>query len=47
MSRGLNEEEALATIVLGFIDPLAKALPIEYSIELKRLVKLDTSNSVA
>ncbi len=47
MSRGLSEDEALTTIVLGFIDPLAKALPLEYSIELKRLVKLDTSNSIA
>lgn len=46
MSRGLSEEEAMTTIVLGFIDPLAKALPLEYSIELKRLVKLDTTNSI-
>ncbi|EQD33784.1 SUF system FeS cluster assembly, SufBD [mine drainage metagenome] len=46
MSRGLSEEEAMTTIVLGFIDPLAKALPLEYSIELKRLIKLDTSNSI-
>ena len=47
MSRGLTEEEALTTVVLGFLDPLTKALPMEYSIELKRLVKLDTSGSVA
>lgn len=47
MSRGLTEEEALTTAVLGFLDPLTKALPMEYSIELKRLIKLDTSNSVA
>jgi Fe-S cluster assembly protein SufB len=46
MSRGLNEEDALATIVLGFIEPLVKVLPMEYSIELKRLIKLDTSGSV-
>lgn len=46
MSRGLSEEDAIATIVLGFIEPLAKVLPLEYSIELKRLIKLDTSNSV-
>lgn len=46
MSRGLSEEDALTTIVLGFLDPLAKALPMEYSIELKRLIKLDMSNSV-
>jgi hypothetical protein len=47
MTRGLSEEDALTTIVMGFIEPLAKALPLEYSIELKRLIKLDTSNSVA
>jgi Iron-regulated ABC transporter membrane component SufB len=42
----LSEEEAMTTIVLGFIDPLAKALPLEYSLELKRLIKLDTANSI-
>ncbi len=46
MSRGMSEEDAVATIVLGFIDSLAKVLPLEYSLELKRLIKLDTSNSV-
>ncbi len=46
MSRGMSEDDAIATIVLGFIDSLAKVLPMEYSIELKRLIKLDTSNSV-
>jgi Fe-S cluster assembly protein SufB len=46
MSRGMSEEEALTTIVLGFLDPLARALPLEYSLELRRLIKLDMSNSV-
>ncbi|MDE1870622.1 MAG: Fe-S cluster assembly protein SufB [Candidatus Micrarchaeota archaeon] len=46
MSRGLSEEEALTTVVLGFLDPLARALPLEYSLELRRLIKLDMSNSV-
>ncbi len=46
MSRGLTEDEAIATIVLGFIEDLAKVLPLEYSIELKRLIKLDTSGGV-
>jgi len=46
MSRGLSEEEAITLIVLGFIEPLVKVLPLEYSIELKRLIKLDTTNSV-
>ncbi|HVA82986.1 MAG TPA: SufD family Fe-S cluster assembly protein, partial [Candidatus Aquilonibacter sp.] len=46
MSRGLTEEEAIATIVLGFIKPLADVLPLEYSLELKRLINLDMTNSV-
>ncbi|MDE1856235.1 MAG: Fe-S cluster assembly protein SufB [Candidatus Micrarchaeota archaeon] len=46
MSRGLSEEEAIAMIVLGFIKPLADVLPLEYSLELKRLINLDMSNSV-
>ncbi len=46
MSRGMSEDEAIATIVLGFIEDLAKVLPLEYSIELKRLIKLDTSGGV-
>ncbi len=46
MSRGLSEEEAVTLIVLGFIEPLVKVLPLEYSLELKRLIKLDTTNSV-
>jgi Fe-S cluster assembly protein SufB len=46
MSRGMKEDDAIATIVLGFIDPLVKALPLEYSLELKRLIKLDTTNAV-
>jgi Fe-S cluster assembly scaffold protein SufB len=46
MSRGMTEDDAVATIVLGFIEDLAKVLPMEYSIELKRLIKLDTSGSV-
>ena len=47
MSRGLKEDDAIATAVLGFIEPLVKVLPLEYSLELKRLIKLDTSNSIA
>ncbi|MCL4383705.1 MAG: Fe-S cluster assembly protein SufB [Candidatus Marsarchaeota archaeon] len=47
MSRGLNREDAIAIILLGFLDPLIKELPLEYSIELKRLLKLDTNNAIA
>jgi Fe-S cluster assembly protein SufB len=46
MSRGLSEEDAITTIVLGFIQDLTKVLPLEYSIELRRLIKLDMTNSV-
>jgi Fe-S cluster assembly protein SufB len=46
MSRGLSEDEALTTIVMGFLDQLANELPFEYSIELKRLIKLDMPGSV-
>ena len=46
MSRGISEEDAIAMIVLGFIDDLTKVLPLEYSLELKRLIKLDTSNGI-
>jgi Fe-S cluster assembly protein SufB len=46
MSRGISEDDAVAMIVLGFIDDLTKVLPIEYSLELKRLIKLDTSKGV-
>ena len=45
-SRGIQEDDAIAMIVLGFIDDLTKVLPLEYSLELKRLIKLDTSNGI-
>ena len=46
MSRGISEDDAVAMIVLGFIEDLTKVLPMEYSLELKRLIKLDTSGGV-
>lgn len=46
MSRGISEDDAIAMIVLGFIEDLTKVLPVEYSLELKRLIKLDTSKGV-
>ena len=46
MSRGISEDDATAMIVLGFIDDPTKVLPMEYSLELKRLIKLDTSKGV-
>ncbi len=46
MSRGLKEQEALTMIVMGFIQPFAKTLPMEYAIELNRLIEVQMENSV-
>lgn len=46
MSRGLSKEEATKMIVLGFIEPLTKELPIEYAVELNKLIELEIENSV-
>jgi Fe-S cluster assembly protein SufB len=46
MSRGLSEAEATSMIVLGFIDSFSKALPMEYAIELNRLIHLEMEGSV-
>ncbi len=46
MSRGLSEDEAIKLIVSGFIEPLIKALPLEYAIELNRLIEMEIENSV-
>jgi Fe-S cluster assembly protein SufB len=46
MSRGLSEEEASAMIVRGFIEPIAKLLPLEYAVELNRLIELEMEGSV-
>ncbi len=46
MSRGLSEHEALVTVVNGFIEPFTKALPLEYAVELNRLIELELEDSV-
>jgi Fe-S cluster assembly protein SufB len=46
MSRGLSEESAAAMIVRGFIEPIAKQLPLEYAVELNRLIELEMEGSV-
>ncbi|MBI5803533.1 Fe-S cluster assembly protein SufB [Candidatus Pacearchaeota archaeon] len=46
MSRGLSEQEATKMIVLGFIEPVVKELPLEYAVELNRLIELEIENSV-
>jgi Fe-S cluster assembly protein SufB len=45
-SRGLSEEEAAAMIVNGFIEPVTKELPMEYAIELNRLIQLEMVDSI-
>ena len=45
-SRGLSEEEASTMIVNGFLDPLVKQLPMEYAVELNRLIELEMEGSV-
>jgi Fe-S cluster assembly protein SufB len=46
MSRGLNQDEAMSMIVNGFIEPIAKELPLEYAVELNRLIQLEMEGSV-
>jgi Fe-S cluster assembly protein SufB len=46
MSRGLSEDEAMSMIVNGFIEPIAKELPLEYAVELNRLIQLEMEGSV-
>ena len=45
-SRGLSQEQAMTMVVRGFIEPIAKQLPLEYAIELNRLVELEMEGSV-
>jgi Fe-S cluster assembly protein SufB len=46
MSRGLSEDEAMAMIVRGFVEPIARELPMEYALELNRLIELQMEGSV-
>ena len=43
MSRGLSEKDATQMIIMGFIEPFSKELPMEYAVELNQLIKLDMS----
>lgn len=45
-SRGLNEQEAIRLVVSGFIEPIIKALPIEYALELNRLIEMEMEGAV-
>lgn len=46
MSRGLSEEEAKAMIVRGFVEPIAKELPLEYAVEMNNLIKLELEGTI-
>jgi len=46
MSRGLTEDEANAMVVAGFIEPFVKELPMEYAVEMNRLIRLQMEGSV-
>ncbi len=46
MSRGMEESEAMAMIVRGFVEPIARELPMEYALELNRLIELQMEGSV-
>ena len=47
MSRGLSEDEAMAMIVNGFIEPIVKAMPLEYAVEMNRLIELEMETAGA
>ncbi len=46
MSRGISKKDAIQMIVMGFIEPFSKELPMEYAVELNQLIKLDMEGSV-
>jgi len=46
MSRGMNEDEAMAMIVRGFVEPIARELPMEYALELNRLIEMQMEGAV-
>jgi Fe-S cluster assembly protein SufB len=46
MQRGISEEQAMAMIISGFIEPITRELPLEYAVELNRLIELEMEGSV-
>ncbi len=46
MSRGIDADEALAMVVRGFIEPIVKELPLEYAVEMNRLIEMEMEGSV-
>ena len=47
MSRGLTEEQATSMIVSGFIEPIVKELPMEYAVEMNRLIEINMAKAGA
>ena len=46
MTRGMSEQEAKALIVRGFAEPIAKAFPVEYAVEMNRLIDLELEGTI-
>ena len=46
MSRGISENEATAMVINGFIEPITKEIPLEYAVELNRLIQLQMEGSI-
>jgi len=46
MSRGLSEDDARAMLVRGFVEPVSKALPLEYAVEMNNLINLELKGSL-
>ena len=46
MSRGLSEDEAMGMIVRGFVEPIAKELPLEYAVEMNNLVNIELEGTM-
>jgi Fe-S cluster assembly protein SufB len=46
MSRGLDEEQSSQLVVSGFIEPIVKALPLEYALELNKLIEMEMEGTV-
>lgn len=46
MTRGLSEEDAKAMLVRGFAEPISKELPLEYAVEMNKLIDLEFEGSI-
>ena len=46
MSRGISKKDAIQMVIMGFIEPFSKELPMEYAVELNQLIKMDMDGSI-